>query len=77
MFRRYDVRKGKVPPVGSTPAGTNDDGDVEFYWIDVTEDKGADNQYYQSSLGRKEGKIETVAMILPDGGGKSSVVMLT
>jgi hypothetical protein len=42
---------------------------VEFYWIEVTEDKSAENQYYQSSLGRKEGKIDTVAMILPSGRG--------
>eukprot|EP01125_Pyxidicula_operculata_P018132 TRINITY_DN6422_c0_g1_i1.p1 TRINITY_DN6422_c0_g1~~TRINITY_DN6422_c0_g1_i1.p1 ORF type:complete len:274 (+),score=39.08 TRINITY_DN6422_c0_g1_i1:39-860(+) len=64
LYRRYDVRKGNVPPSGSTPAGTNDDGEVEFYWIDVTNSRDPGDQYFLSALTKKEEK-QFVSLIVP------------
>lgn len=68
-YRRYDVRKGKTPPVGALAAGTNESGATEFYWIDITEDFSPDNQQYHSAFVRNgSGRIEKVSIVLPNDG---------
>jgi len=72
VFRRYDVRKGNKPPAGSVPAGTNEEGQVEFYWIEVTDSDDPMDQYYQSALKKEGGKLVAVYLICPTPEGFTS-----
>eukprot|EP01127_Copromyxa_protea_P003741 TRINITY_DN1352_c0_g1_i1.p2 TRINITY_DN1352_c0_g1~~TRINITY_DN1352_c0_g1_i1.p2 ORF type:complete len:274 (-),score=17.57 TRINITY_DN1352_c0_g1_i1:1080-1901(-) len=74
VYRRLDVRKDKRPPDNSVPAGLNSQGEVEFYWVDITNDNSADNQYYHSALIRHENQIKSIAMIVPTASGGFEIV---
>jgi len=69
VYRRYDVRKGKKPPVGSLPAGKNLKGEIEFYWLDVTHSKDPTDQYYSSALKKEGDNIVSVQLIFPSSEG--------
>eukprot|EP01127_Copromyxa_protea_P003745 TRINITY_DN1352_c0_g1_i5.p2 TRINITY_DN1352_c0_g1~~TRINITY_DN1352_c0_g1_i5.p2 ORF type:complete len:304 (-),score=16.77 TRINITY_DN1352_c0_g1_i5:1080-1991(-) len=54
--------------------GLNSQGEVEFYWVDITNDNSADNQYYHSALIRHENQIKSIAMIVPTASGGFEIV---
>jgi len=49
IYKRYDVRK-KTPPLGSLPGGYNDDGSIEFVWIDITDSTDPSDKYMTSAF---------------------------
>eukprot|EP01124_Arcella_intermedia_P012402 TRINITY_DN18750_c0_g1_i1.p1 TRINITY_DN18750_c0_g1~~TRINITY_DN18750_c0_g1_i1.p1 ORF type:complete len:282 (+),score=44.65 TRINITY_DN18750_c0_g1_i1:252-1097(+) len=75
IYKRYDVRKGNKAPPGALPSAKNLKGEVEFYWIDVTDSTDAGDQYFQAAVvrtfDRPAKQITALHLIVPQPGGHS------
>jgi len=68
IYRRLDVRKGNAPPPGAVPSDKNDAGEIEFYWIEVTESTDYADFYYLSAFKKKDNKVDSVSVVqIQDG----------
>jgi len=76
IYKRYDTRDGNLPKGGvGVPGGMNENGRVDFYWIDVTRSEHPDDQYYRSTLVRNnEGVITAINLVVPSDDGKEAIL---